>query len=239
MSSLEFVREVDLLWVRKQRSKSALEYSFFCCEEVNEEEDKEDDKEQNANERNGKEGRKNSTPLSFSSEQQRVCVRTRFCFSQREHTKTDREEIFISEKRDEHGRRRGGKVEDPDCLLLCDDSDDKNDEFCEEEKQRRFRRRRTRRRFVATTRTSSTTTNNPRVLDRSVQFNERAFGKRLEHEERDALPLELRFGDVGVTGDSSGRDIDNAEEGVFGGVERAQVSVATVLSKPATCSRRC
>ena len=46
-----------------------------------------------------------------------VCVLTRFCFSQREHTKTDREEIFISSKRDEHGRRRGGKVEDPDCLL--------------------------------------------------------------------------------------------------------------------------
>jgi len=59
-------------------------------------------------------------------------------------------------------------------------------------------------------------------LDRGVQFNERAFGKRLEHEERDALPLELRFGDVGVTGDSSGRDIDNAEEGVFGGVERVR-----------------
>lgn len=206
----------------KQHSKSALECSFFCCEEVNEEDNKEDNKEQNAKERNGKEGRKNSAPLSFSSEQQRVCVRTRFCFSQREEHKTDKRSSSPRKETNRDGRRRGGKVEDPDCLLLCDDSDDKNDEFCEEEKQRRFRRRRTFRRFVATTRTSSTPTNNPRVLDRGVQFNERAFGKRLEREERDALPLELRFGDVGVTGDSSGRDIDNAEEGVFGGVERVR-----------------
>ena len=65
-------------------------------------------------------------------------------------------------------------------------------------------------------------------MDRGVQFNER-FWKGLEHEERDAL-LELRFGDVGVTGDSSGRDIDNAEEGVFGGADRA--GERDVLSKP-------
>jgi hypothetical protein len=145
-----------------------------------------------------------------------------FVFPTRRTYKTEKRSSSPRKETNRDGRRRGGKVEDPDCLLLCDDSDDKNDEFCEEEKQRRFRRRRTFGRFVATTRTSSTPTNNPRVLDRGVQFNERAFGKRLEHEERDALPLELRFGDVGVTGDSSGRDIDNAEEGVFGGVERVR-----------------
>ena len=66
MSSLEISRRLTFFSF-SQHSKSALEYSFFCCEEVKEEEDKEDDKEQNANERNGKEGRKNSSPLSLSN----------------------------------------------------------------------------------------------------------------------------------------------------------------------------
>ena len=64
------------------------------------------------------------------------------------------------------------------------------------------------------------TTHNPRILDRSVQFNEHPLGNRLEHEERDVLPLELRFRDLGVTRDSSRRDIDNSKEGIFGGIER-------------------
>ena len=66
MSSLEISRRLTFFSF-SQHSKSALEYSFFCCEEVNEEEDnKEDNKEQNANERNGKEGRKNSRVLFLS-----------------------------------------------------------------------------------------------------------------------------------------------------------------------------
>ena len=63
-------------------------------------------KEQNANERNGKEGRKNSSPLSLSNNS--VCVLTRFCF-QREHTKTDREEIFISSKETNRAGRGEGR----------------------------------------------------------------------------------------------------------------------------------
>ena len=69
-------------------------------------------------------------------------------------------------------------------------------------------------------------------MDRSVQFNEHPLGNRLEHEERDVLPLELRFRDLGVTRDSSRRDIDNSKEGIFGGIERCEVSAATVFSKP-------
>jgi hypothetical protein len=72
------------------------------------------------------------------------------------------------------------------------------------------------------TATATTKPRNPRVLERGVFFNEHAFGKRLEYQERDALPLELRFGNVGFASDTSGGYIDNAEEGVYGGVERVR-----------------
>ena len=223
MSSLEISRRLTFFLTTL---KIALEvYSFFCCEEVNEEDDKEDTKKSKTR-TNETERMVEKTPLLFLSLPNNfsasACEHAFLFFPTRRTYKTEKRSSSPRKETNRDGRRRGGKVEDPDCLLLCDDSDDKNDEFCEEEKQRRFRRRRTFGRFVATTRTISTPTNNPRVLDRGVQFNEHAFGKRLEHEERDALPLELRFGDVGVTGDSSGRDIDNAEEGVFGGVERVR-----------------
>jgi ribosomal protein L11 methylase PrmA len=121
VSSLEISRRLTFFSFSLNTQNQALEvYSFFCCEEVNEEDDKEDTTKSKT-QTNETERRVEKTLLLFLSLPNNSASAYEHVFVfPNEKNLQDREEIFISEKRDEQRwaktRRKGRRPRLPPPL---------------------------------------------------------------------------------------------------------------------------